>query len=236
MNIVIPMAGIGSRFTAAGYTFPKPLIDVNGKPMIHVVVDNLDIDCHYIFVVQKEHQKTYDVRSMLDQIVPGCTVIEIDGVTEGACCTVLKAVDLIDNHWPLMIANSDQWMDWDSSGFLHEMYGPGIAGGICTFENTHPKWSYAKVNTDGFITEVAEKRVISNRATCGVYYWAQGSDFVSSANKMIRKDIRTNDEFYLCPVFNEAIADGMKIKEHPVKGMHGLGTPEDLDYYLRERG
>ncbi len=232
MNVLIPMAGAGSRFEKAGYTFPKPLIDVHGKPMIQVVVDNLNIDARHIFLVQSEHYKTYNLEHVLKLIVPNCKIGQINELTEGAACTALLAKKMIDNDRPLLIANSDQFMEWDSNNFMYSMVADGVDGGILTFESTHPKWSYAKLNDSGFVCEVAEKKPISNLATVGVYYWAKGSDFVKYAEQMIEKNIRTNGEFYICPVFNEAIADGKKIKTYHIDKMFGLGTPEDLKYFM----
>jgi len=232
MNVIIPMAGAGSRFAEAGFSFPKPLIDVNGKPMIQVVVENIGLDSNYIFLVQKEHRKKYHLDNMLPLIAPNCKVIEVDGITEGAACTTLLAKDIIDNDSPLFFANSDQWVDWDPTQFMYDMQETQADGGIVTFKATHPKWSFAKIDENGMVTEVAEKNPISNNATVGYYYWRHGSDFVRYAEQMIEKDIRVNNEFYVCPVFNEAIQDGKKILTHEAKEMWGLGTPEDLDLYL----
>jgi len=232
MNVLIPMAGAGSRFAQAGYTFPKPLIDVNGKPMIQVVVDNLNVDAHFIFLVQKEHYEKYNLQSVLNLIAPGCDIIQVDGVTEGAACTTLLAKDLINNNEPLLMANSDQFVEWNSNECLYAFTADSIDGGIITFESTHPKWSFAKLNQDGFVEEVAEKNPISNIATVGIYYWNRGSDYVKYAEQMIEKNIRVNNEFYVCPVFNEAIADGKKFRVKNIDRMWGLGTPEDLNHYL----
>jgi len=232
LNVLIPMAGAGSRFERAGYTFPKPLIDVHGKPMIQAVVENLGIDAHYIFVVQRAHRKTYNIDAMLNLIVPGCTIVEVDGVTEGAACTALAAIDHIDNDRPLFFANSDQFVEWDSAEFMYRMQESDADGGIVTFKSTHPKWSYAKVDGSGYVTEVAEKKPISDNATVGFYYWKHGADFVKYSQRMIEKDVRVNGEFYVCPVFNEAIADGKKIRIVKASEMWGLGTPEDLSYFI----
>lgn len=233
LNILIPMAGAGSRFEKAGYTFPKPLIDVNGKPMIQVVVDNINIDANYIFIVQKNHREKYNLDTLLNMIAPNCTIIETDGLTQGAACTALLARDFIDNDAPLFFANSDQFVEWNSNEFMYSMQESEVDGGIVTFRSTHPKWSFAKLDVDGFVSEVAEKNPISDIATVGFYYWKNGSDFVKYADSMIQKNIRVNNEFYVCPVFNEAIADGKRVKTYDISGMWGLGTPEDLDNYLR---
>ena len=232
LNVLIPMAGAGSRFEAAGYTFPKPLIDVKGKPMIQVVVDNLNMDANYIYVVQKSHREKYNLDTLLNLITPGCKIVETDGLTEGAACTALLAKEFINNDAPLFFANSDQFVEWDSNEFMYKMNETKADGGIVTFKAIHPKWSFAKVNELGLVTEVAEKNPISDNATVGYYFWKHGSDFVSYAEQMIVKDIRVNNEFYVCPVFNQAIEAGKEIRTFNIDKMWGLGTPEDLNYYL----
>jgi beta-phosphoglucomutase-like phosphatase (HAD superfamily)/dTDP-glucose pyrophosphorylase len=232
LNVLIPMAGAGSRFAQAGYTFPKPLIEVRGKPMIQVVVENLNIEANYIFLVQREHYETYNLKYLLNLIAPGCKIVQVDGITEGAACTTLLAKEYIDNDAPLVMANSDQFVEWNSNECMYAFSADSIDGGILTFKATHPKWSYAKLNEDGFVSEVAEKKVISDEATVGIYYWRHGSDYVKYAEQMIDKNIRTNGEFYTCPVFNEAVGDGKKVRVKNIEKMWGIGTPEDLNYFL----
>jgi len=235
LNVLIPMAGAGSRFQQAGYTFPKPLIDVHNKPMIQVVVDNLNINANYIYVVQKSHREKYNLDTLLNLITPNCKIVEVDGITEGAACTALLAKEYINNNSPLFFANSDQYIDWDSNEFMYKMNETDADGGIVTFKATHPKWSFAKIDENGYVTEVAEKNPISDNATVGFYYWKHGSDFVKYAEQMIKKDIRVNDEFYVCPVFNQAVEDNKKIRVYEVQNMWGLGTPEDLNFYLENK-
>jgi len=231
MNVLIPMAGAGSRFQSAGYTFPKPLIEVRGKPMIQLVVENLNIDARHIFVVQKSHYEQYNLKHLLSLISPGCEIVQVDGMTEGAACTTLLAKQFINNDEPLVFANSDQFLDWDSNEFMYSMEADEIDGGMLTFKATHPKWSFAKLDEYGYVSEVAEKKTISDIATAGIYYWKHGRDYVKYAEQMIENNIRFNNEFYVCPVFNEAISDGKKIKTFHFDGMWGIGTPEDLDYF-----
>ena len=235
LNVLIPMAGAGSRFQSAGYTFPKPLIQVHDKPMIQVVVENIGLEANYHFVVQKQHREKYNLDTMLGLIAPKCNVIEVDGMTEGAACTALLAEEFINNKDPLFFANSDQWVDWNPIEFMYRMQETGADGGIVTFQSTHPKWSFAKVNESGIVTEVAEKNPISTHATVGYYYWKHGSDFVKYADQMIDRNIRVNNEFYVCPVYNQAIEDGKIIRIHEAKEMWGLGTPEDLEYFLKHK-
>ena len=233
LNILIPMAGAGSRFKEAGYIFPKPLIEINHQPMIQKVIDSLKIDGNYIFIVQKEHQEKFNINSVLKILKPNCKIIELDKITEGAACTTLLAKRYINNNNPLIIANSDQYIEWDSVKSMYNFNTKKIDGSILIFNAIHPKWSYAKVDKNNYVTEVAEKKVISNNATVGVYYWKKGSDYVKYAEQMINKNIRVNNEFYVCPVFNEAIKDNKKFIIDPVEKMYGLGTPEDLSNYLK---
>jgi HAD superfamily hydrolase (TIGR01509 family) len=232
LNILIPMAGAGSRFEKAGYTFPKPLIDVNGKPMIQVVIENLNIKANYIYIVQKSHREKYNLDTLLNLITPNCKIVEVDGLTEGAASTALLAKEYINNDKPLFFANSDQFVEWDSNEFMYKMNETNADGGIVSFTATHPKWSFAKIDENGLVTEVAEKNPISDIATVGYYWWKNGSDFVKYAEQMIDKDLRINNEFYVCPVFNEAIKDNKEIRTFDVEKMWGLGTPEDLKHYL----
>jgi len=231
-NILIPMAGAGSRFANAGYTFPKPLIEVGHKPMIQVVVENLNINANYIYLVQKEHYEKYNLKYLLNLITPNCKIVQVDGVTEGAACTTLLAKEFIDNDKHLLIANSDQFVEWDSNNFYYSTVGDKIDGSILTFESTHPKWSFVRLNEEGNVIELAEKKPISNIATVGIYCWTKGSDYVKYAEQMIEKNIRVNNEFYVAPVYNEAIADGKKIKTYNIEKMWGLGTPEDLNHFI----
>lgn len=233
MNVLIPMAGAGSRFEQAGYTFPKPLIDVNGKPMIQRVVENLNMDARHIFIVQKEHYEKYALQHTLNLIAPNCEIVQVEGITQGAACTTLLAKQFINNDEPLVLANSDQYVKWDSNQYMYSCMADDIDGSILTFEATHPKWSYAKLNDDGFVTEVAEKKPISKHATVGIYFWKRGRDYVECAESMIEKDIRVNNEFYVCPVYNEALLRGARVKTFHIDKMWGLGTPEDLDLFLK---
>jgi beta-phosphoglucomutase-like phosphatase (HAD superfamily)/dTDP-glucose pyrophosphorylase len=230
-TILIPMAGNGSRFSKAGYKDPKPLIDVNGKTMIQRVVENIGIPGRYVFIVQSEHYQKYNLENALTDLVPGCKIVQVDGVTDGAARTALIATEYINNHRPLVIANSDQLLEWDNSEFMSQLLELGSDGNMALFLANEDKWSYAKIKNNR-VVQVAEKVVISNNASTGIYGWAKGSDYVKYAKQMIEKNIRVNNEFYICPVYNEAILDSKRILPIFVEKMYGLGTPEDLEKYL----
>jgi len=232
LNVLIPMSGFGKRFEDAGYTFPKPLIEVFNKPMIQLVVENLGIESNYIYVVRKEHYDKYNLKNLLNLITPNCTIIQVDKVTEGAACTTLLAKEFINNDNTLIIANSDQIVEWEPTDFYYKMIETKADAGILTFNSTHPKFSYVKIDENENVTEIAEKVVLSNIATVGIYYSRKGIDYVKYAEQMISKNIRTNNEFYTAPVFQEFIKDGKKIKIFNVKKMWSIGDPESLTYFL----
>lgn len=234
MKVLIPMAGEGSRFAKEGYQFPKPLIDVAGKPMIERVVENLNFDAEYIFLVRKEHIKKYTgLLGTLEQITNNnFKIVEVESLTEGAACTALLAKSLIDCEEELLIANSDQIIEYEKQNFELMKNNMNVDAMVFTFNASHPKWSFVKTNSEGFITEVAEKKPISNIATCGIYWYKKGSDFVRYAEQMIKKNIRVNNEFYIAPVYNELIFENKKLIPFYVHKMHGIGTPEDLNVYL----
>ena len=224
MKILIPMAGEGSRFSKEGYTFPKPLIDVNGKPMIQTVV-------------RKAHVEKYEgIEHTLRRITNGhCKIVIVDKLTQGAACTALLAKEYIDNDEDLLIANSDQFIEYESENFNAFKNMTDVDSMVFAFNDVHPKWSFVKTNSRGYVTEVAEKKPISDIATCGIYWYRKGSDFVKYAENMIKKDIRVNDEFYIAPVYNELIKDGKTLIPFYVHEMWGLGTPEDLKRYLENK-
>ncbi len=234
-NILIPMAGRGSRFEEQGYTDKKPFIDVNGKPMIHRVIKNLgmEFDKEYMFILiclQEDFDK-YDFTEFEKVIGHNSyDVVILDDVTEGAAQTILQAKDLINDDTPLMTMNSDQLVDWDIER-LFEMCEQ-FDGVIPCFYGEGNAWSYARTLDNGYVQEVAEKKQISKYATAGYYYWKKGSDFVKYAEQMIEDNSRTNGEFYVAPVYNWAVKDGKRVGVFMVDKCYSLGTPEDLQEYL----
>jgi dTDP-glucose pyrophosphorylase len=232
LNILIPMAGNGNRFTTAGYAVPKPLIEVNGKPMIQLVVDNLGFDANYIYVVRKSHYENYNLENYLTLLTPNCKIVVVDQLTEGAACTTLLAKEHIHNKNPLIIANSDQFIEWNNIEFFYKVVQSQADGGILTFKSSHPNCSYVNLNGKGDVIELREKDPFTDIATVGIYYFRYGSEYVRYAEQMINKNLRVNNEFYVAPVYNEYIHDGKVIKIHDVDKMYGLGIPEDLDYFI----
>lgn len=237
INIVIPMAGAGSRFSKAGYALPKPFIDVNGEPMIQRVMKNLAIeDCRFVLIMQQSHYASQ--RELINELLRkwAVSIALVDGLTEGTACTVLSAKDIIDSADTLIIANSDQIVDIDISTFIQDSVDKNLDGSILTFidPERNPKWSFAKLDSNSLVCEVQEKKPISEYATIGIYLFKHGYDFVRYAEQMILQNDRVNNEFYTCPVYNYLVRDSKRIGIFNIEStaMHGIGTPEDLEKYL----
>jgi len=235
MNIVVPMAGRGSRFATAGYVDPKPLIETGGKPMVQWVIENIrpSRPHRFIFICLAEHLERYPkISQTLRTLCPGCEIVIVKAVTEGAACTVLLARDFINDENSLMIANSDQFVELGIDNYLNKLDESNADGLIMTFWSNHPKWSYCRLRADGTVSEVVEKRVVSNDATVGIYNFARGRDFLAAADTMVARNLRVNGEFYVAPTYNLLIEKDARIvvaaTGRESSGMHGLGTPEDL--------
>lgn len=235
-NVLIPMAGAGNRFIKSGYENPKPLIDVGGVPMVQRVVENINIPGRYIFLVRSQHIRDYPILvPTLKRLAESVEIIEVKELTEGAASTALLAKDLINNNTPLLTANSDQIQEWFPRDFLDYTKNVKQDGVIVTFNSSSENNSYAKLDGSDNVIETKEKVVISRWATTGVYYWHKGKNFVTAAESMIKKNIRSKGEYYMCPVYNENIAMGQTIKIFHINCHWPIGTPEELEVYKRER-
>lgn len=235
INIIIPMAGAGSRFTAAWYEKPKPLIDVKWKTMLEWAVSSFDFlqsayDLQYIFVVLNEHVRDYQIDTFLEKKYPWCLVVGIDEVTRWQAETVLKAKEYINNFDKLIVYNSDSYSDYNLDDF--PIWDKNIDGLIPCFEADGEKYSFAKWDEYWYVDEVAEKVVISNHASNGLYYFRLWKDFVYFAERMIEKNNLSGGEFYVAPLYNDMITAGKRIKITGVKENWILGTPEELEYFL----
>tara|TARA_Y100001968_G_scaffold179159_1_gene163978 strand:+ start:2692 stop:4227 length:1536 start_codon:yes stop_codon:yes gene_type:complete len=238
VNVVIPAAGDGSRFAKERWKAPKPFIDINGKLMIEHIIENLKIaNSKVTLILRKEHILNRE-RDLQRLEVSSSEIVKIDELTEGTISTVLLARKLIDNDQPLLIANSDQIVDFDCNELINDCNARNLDGSILVFKDPFkdPKWSFVKVSESGYVEEVAEKKAISNLATVGIYYFNNGSEFVQSAIDMIVRNERVNGEFYTCPVYNYMISKGLKIGVYEIsyESMQGIGTPEDLITYMKK--
>lgn len=237
LNIVIPMAGRGQRFVDAGYVRPKPLILIDGKPMIEWVVNNIapSIDHQFIFVCQQLHVERYALDSVLGEICDNPIIIPINNITQGAACTVLCAKEYINNDQPLMIANSDQWLDFDIDDYITSWRSDEVEGYIMTMTSSENKWSYIKYGAHNEVIGVVEKEVVSDEATTGIYNFNKGSLFVKYASQMVQEGKKSKGEYYVAPIYDYFSADNKHFDFFNIgqdrTTMFGLGTPQDLEHF-----
>ena len=238
MKIIIPMAGRGSRFKNNGYLLPKPFIDVDGQPMISMVIDNLkpqSINYEFIFIALKEHVDNYFLEDILKDKLENFKLVIIDDVTDGAAQTVLKASHLFDTDENALIANCDQFIDIDIEKYLLNINVSSYGDIQCMYANS-PKWSYIEYS-DNYVKKVVEKEVISDVATTGLYWFKSGKLCIKYLKKLVANNIKSKGEFYVAPAYNLLIEDGLQVtfstigKDSDV--MYGTGTPDDLNYFLK---
>jgi NDP-sugar pyrophosphorylase family protein len=236
LTILMPISGRGRAFIERGYTFPKPLIEIAGEPLIEVVVRNLvpDEPHRFVFVCRRDSIANYALADVLQLISPSCKIVSI-GDTGGALCSALLGIDSIEADEELLIVNGDQIIDRKIGEFLAAARESHADGSIITFPSTHPKWSYVRASESNDVELVAEKKPISRDATAGIYYFRRGGDFLFAAQRMMLKGTRTANEYFVAPVFNELILKGMRISVFRIARhqMHSLGTPEDLESFTK---
>jgi len=229
INIIIPMAGKGQRFLEAGYKIPKPLLNLGDRPIIEYIIKTMRMpNAQFIFIVRQDHCDESDLDKKLLEIEPNAKIMKINEVTEGAICTVLLAKEYFDDDNPIIIKDCDQIINWDPRAFMEFVLRQKADGAIVNIHTDRPNYSFSRIDTKGRIIETAEKTVISNHGSVGIYYFARGRDLIKYAQRMIDKNLRTNNEFYTSPVYNQFIQDFKLILHYPIAEMFQLGTPEEF--------
>ena len=235
MKIVVPIAGSDDRFRQQGFPYPKPVIEIDGRPLIQHAFDCLRLtpEAEFIFIVRKEDDLRFHLGDVLRLLDPNCTIITTEGDTSGAACTALLAVDFIDSSEELLIANGDQVLNFDLNVTIQFFRNHRLSGGTVVFESVHPRWSFVKTDSNKLVVEAAEKRPISRNATAGIYYFRQGSDFVEAAQSMILKGASIDGGFFVCPTFNEMILRQKRIGVFEIdREMYiSLATPQAVEEY-----
>lgn len=215
MNLLILMAGSSDSFQEAGYLYPKPLYEISGKPLLQHVLENLaplfPICNSVIVAVRQAENAKHHTGAVVQLLLPSAHLLEVPDGTAGAACTALLAADLLVESEPLVIANGDQILRTDLPAAIESFQSTGFDGGILVFNDVHPRWSFVKTDSDGFVVEAAEKRPISNLATTGFYYFSKAGSFIRATQSMILKGASVNGLFYVCPAYNEMILAGSRI-------------------------
>jgi len=237
INVVVPLAGPNQFFDDAQYPYPKPLIEIAGKTMIELFIENLkniSQEIHFIFIINETDCKKYHIDNVLNILTDcKCELIKLAKETKGAACSVLMAIETINNEKPLIIANADQYLEIDFDHALNTF--ESADAGVLTFKSVHPRWSYVKLNELEHIVETAEKKPLSNHAIAGFYYFQKGQHFVEGAMEMIKKDAAVNGVFYISPVLNELVLKNKKLLTYPIETgqFHTFYTPQKIEEYER---
>lgn len=230
-NILIPMAGLGSRFIKEGFKVPKQIINIKDKHLIDISLDCLNYkDCNLIFVLRDEHVYNHHMDELLiKKFGDDISIVVLDQLTDGSVCSCLFAEKLINNDSPLVIHTLD--IEFRPVFDPHVMETLDADGLILTFKSNSTNYSYAQLDRNGNVTKTAEKKAISPNACVGIYGFKKGSDFCKYAKEMIDRDLRTKNEFYISPLYNILIEDGKKIITETVDKMHIFGTPDEYNFY-----
>jgi dTDP-glucose pyrophosphorylase len=215
INILMLLAGKSKFFEAPEYQFPRPLIEINGRSMVELTIDNLKgikQEKRFIFVVNEQDCAKYHIDNVLMLATDdNCKIVRLTGETKGAACSALLATEYIDNKDRLIISNTDQIIEEDINKILDFFEKKDADGGVVCFETIHPRWSYVTVNKNDEIIEAAEKKPISKNAIAGFYYFKHGCDFVKSAMGSIEKDTNVNGAYYIAPTFNEMVLENKSL-------------------------
>jgi dTDP-glucose pyrophosphorylase len=235
MKTLLLLAGSSKEFEEQNYHYPKYLIEVDGKPLVQHVMESLSTlpESKYLFIIRKVEADRFHFDNILKLLVPDAEVIIVEGLTKGAACTALYAIEYIDNNESLLIVNGDQIVQANLSEAIRSFQTKDLDGGIITFDSVHPRWSYVRLNDEGFVVETAEKRPISRNATAGLYYFKYGKEFVESAMNMISKDAQVSGFYYVCPAYNEMILKQLKIRTFEIKRdqYFSFATPQGVEQY-----
>lgn len=238
MNIIVLMAGPGNDFELKGYVYPRYLLEINGESIIQRVMDSLkDLQAKMSFVIRKEEDDKAYIGSTLNLLSPQCHIYKVSGLTKGAVCSALFAIDSIDNGDELLIINGDQWIKNGIVQAIDHFRKNKEEGGIVVFRSVHPRWSFVALDEEGYVNETSEKRPISDMATAGCYYFRQGKDFVEAAFNTIRKDVNYNGSYYICSTYNELVLAQKKVGVYEIskKDYVSFATPQMYENYLTNK-
>jgi NDP-sugar pyrophosphorylase family protein len=240
INIVIPMAGLGSRFSKEGFKNIKPLIPLNGKTFIEWSIDSVDfnnVETQFIFIILEKHSSL--LNEHLKNLKPNCIIETVPKLTQGAVETALAAEKHIDNDIPLIITNSDQIFEWNKEKYLNYLFDSNTDADVVVTSADTDKFSYIQLDENNFGIKLTEKKVISNNALVGIHYWKKGKYFVESGKELINKNIRSKNEFYISLSYNILIEKLIKVTCYKLgedEKYLSIGTPEQVFDYLDHKG
>lgn len=240
LHIIMPMAGEGSRFRDAGWTTPKPLIELDGKPFFLRAVESVkipDVPMKYSFIVRKEHIDKYHLDESIREILPDANVKFVEKTTRGAVETCLVAEESVCDDDAVIVMDCDlEFRSIDYNRFITEALessaSDACGGALVSFRSSEPRYSYAAVDGNGFVTRTAEKEVISDHALCGAYFFSSGREFKAAAHRLLNEPVMSKPEFYVSLLFNYLLADGSPVRLAEMEFYRSYGTPEELQKWL----
>lgn len=240
LQIIMPMAGEGSRFLKEGWTTPKPLIELKGQPLFKRAISSVKIDgipMKYSFIVRQEHIEKYGIDKGIKSFLPEANVFSVMKTTRGAVETCLIAEDAIDDGDGVIVMDCD--LEFRSEKFIsliQDILSRNInecqGGALVSFESDQPRYSYAAIDDDGYVIRTAEKEVISNHALCGAYFFGSGRKFKQIAHRLLDEPEFKKPEYYVSLLYNYLLADGEKVYLAQMEEYYSYGTPEELKRYL----
>lgn len=247
MNIIIPMSGIGSRFLAEGYTRPKPLIEIQGRPMIAHVMDMYPGATNVVFVANNDHLGSTNMREVLLGLCPTATIVEVETTRLGPVPDVLKAAHLIADDEPTLVSYCDFTVDWDFEQFKKIVRDRDVDGAIVSYKGFHPHhygptyYGYLRMNADGHLAEIKEKESFTENRTeeyaaAGSYYFKKGAYIKKYFAEAVEKDMKTGREYFASLPYNLMVRDGLKTIAYEIPHFVQLGTPHDVrvfEYWAR---
>lgn len=219
LKIIIPLGGSSELFASSGFFYPKPLIEIKGKPMIELVLENpltIEKEKHFIFILKEEDCIKFHLDNTLKILCPGSSVVKLKNETKGGLCSVLMAIDEIDKNDSILILNGDQLIGQSLSEIISFWELNNADAGLVTFKSVHPRWSYARV-IENKVVQTAEKNPISNHAIAGVYYFKRSGDFFKSAFSTIKNEVQLEGKYYISPVINDFVLNNLEIIPYQIE-------------------
>ena len=239
----MPMAGEGSRFAKAGWTTPKPLIELQGVPLFQRAIGSVAIDgvdMKYSLIVRQEHIDNQHIDVLIKELLPEARVFSVLKTTRGAVETCLVAEEAIDDEDAVVVMDCD--LEFRSTRY-NELVSDALSvsadqadgGALVSFESNNPRYSYAQIDADGRVLRTAEKEPISNHALCGAYFFGSGKDFKRIAHQLLEDGTRGKAEFYVSLLYNYLLEEGRTVRLASMEEYYSYGTPEELLTYSRKR-
>lgn len=237
LNVILPMAGISTLSSELEYSYPSPLVEINGTPLIQHVIDNLRLlssDVRFTVILRDEDCRRFHLDSTIQLLTGNKTnIVRLAQNTAGALCSILLGVEYFASHNPMVIANADQIVSGGMLPAFMRFVAETRPEAACPiFDSVHPRWSYVRI-IDQQIVESVEKNPVSRNAVAGLYYFHEGRQFADMAMRTILNGRKTDDKYYTSAVLNEYILGGLQVRPFPIQSAdyHSFFTAQRVHDY-----